>query len=278
MIDGLGDVAGDYDALLCDAWGVVHNGRRVFDGVAEALTRFRAERGPVVILTNAPKPSRVIPGQLDRLGLPRGAYDAVVTSGDVTRAAIAERLPQPAYAIGWRSDEALYAGLDVRLTRLEEAGFVVCTGLEEDGPQDPEAYRPRLAEAADRGLTMVCANPDIVVRWGDKLLWCAGALARIYEELGGAVVYAGKPHAPIYALAFAALEEAAGAPVPRDRALAIGDGLRTDIEGANRAGVDAVFIAGVGGIHDGGIDAGAIAAALDEAGVRARAAATGLVW
>lgn len=249
-IEGLSAIAARYDALLCDAWGVIHDGVRLFDGAAEALVNFRRERGPVIVLTNAPRPHWIIPPQLDRLGLPRSAYDAVVTSGDATRAEIEKRLGSPAYRIGPTKDEGLFDGLAIEFVPLAEAAFIVCTGLVDDEREAPEDYRAALEQAAGRRLPMICANPDIVVRWGGRLIWCAGALAELYESLGGAVVYGGKPHRPIYDLALARIAAIAGAPVSPSRTLAIGDSLRTDIEGARRSGIDAVLIAGAHGVHE----------------------------
>jgi HAD superfamily hydrolase (TIGR01459 family) len=278
IIRRLSEVAHAYDALLCDAWGVIHDGVSLFPGVEEALSTFRAERGPIVILTNAPRPNEIIPPQLDRIGLSRKAYDAVVTSGDATRAAIRKRASAPAYKLGPAKDEALYEGIDVRFAPLDEAGFIVCTGLVDDSRETPDDYAALLAEAAWRKLPMICANPDIVVRWGGKLIYCAGALAEAYERFGGEVIYGGKPHSPIYDLAQAATEIAAGRVVDRSRVLAIGDGVNTDIAGANRNGFDALFIAGAGGVHDGSEDAASIEASLTRAGVVAKFAAPGLSW
>lgn len=278
FIDGLGEIASGYDALLCDAWGVIHDGVRLFPGVAEALLEFRRRRGPVLVLTNAPRPSAIIPGQLDRLGLPRAAYDGVVTSGDATRAAIAALGPGPAFKLGPEKDDGLYDGLDVTFSPIEAAGFIICTGLFDDQRETPADYEGLLSRAAARGLPMICANPDVVVRWGGRLVYCAGALAEAYERLGGAVIYGGKPHAPIYDVAVKSLADRAGREVARSRILAVGDGLKTDIAGANAQGIDALYIAGEGGVHDGASDADAIAAALARAGVRAAYASGGLIW
>lgn len=278
IISALGAIAEDYDALLCDAWGVIHNGVRLFDGAAEALISFRRERGPVIVITNAPRPSAVIPAQLDRLKLPREAYDGVVTSGDATRAEIEKRTGKNAFRIGPFKDEELYERLSVAFTELDRADFIVCSGLNDDGRETPEDYRTLLEEAAARRLPMICANPDRVVRLGDRLIYCAGALAEVYETLGGAVVYAGKPHAPIYDLACRRIDEIAGRAVQRKRLLAIGDGLATDIAGANGQSIDAVLIAGGGGVHDGPLSSGALDASLRKAGVRARAAMEHLRW
>ncbi len=277
VIQSLQTIAGRYDALLCDAWGVIHDGVTLFDGVAEALTQFRETRGPVVILTNAPRPSDIIPPQLDRLGLPRSAYDAVVTSGDATRAAISARLPKPAFRIGPAMDDPLFEGLDVDFQPLEDAAFIICTGLNDEQRDEPAAYRDMLAQAVQRGLPMVCANPDIIVNWGGRMLWCAGALGEIYADLGGEVIYGGKPHWPIYELGLKAIEAARGQ-TPRDRILAVGDGLKTDIAGANKHGFDALLIAGDGGVHEGGKDAAALSAQLAKAGLHVRAAAEALRW
>lgn len=278
FINGLNEIASGYDALLCDAWGVIHDGVRLFAGVAEALIEFRRMRGPVLILTNAPRPSSVIPGQLDRIGLPRAAYDGIVTSGDATRAAIAAMLPRAAFKLGPEKDDGLYDGLAVSFAPLEAAEFIICTGLFDDQRENPADYREFLERAAARALPMICANPDVVVRWGGRLVYCAGALAEVYEEIGGTVIYGGKPHAPIYDVALGTIDASAGREIERGRILAIGDGLKTDIAGANRQGIDALYIAGEGGVHSGAADDAAIMAALKEEGAFAAFAARGLTW
>jgi HAD superfamily hydrolase (TIGR01459 family) len=270
-IEHLAEIASAYDALLCDAWGVIHDGVALFDGAADALLNFRRRRGPVVILTNAPRPARIIPAQLDRLGLAREAYDAVVTSGDATRAEIGKRGGQPAFRIGPEKDDAFFDDAPVNFTPIEDAQFIVCTGLIDDHNEEPEDYRDLLQTAAARALPMICANPDVVVRWGGRLIWCAGALAQIYERLGGTVIYGGKPHPPIYDLALSRIASLLGAAPERSRVLAVGDGLETDIRGANAQGFGAVYVAGAGGVHDGASDAqAALAAAGAEAHVMER--------
>lgn len=277
-IDRIEALSERYDALLCDAWGVIHDGVSLFENAAEALTRFRAARGPVIILTNAPRPSTIIPGQLDRLGLPREAYDDVVTSGDATRAEIERRVPGPAYRLGPDKDDPLYHGLSLEFAPLEEARFIVCTGLVEDETETPEDYRTLLERAAERDLPMICANPDTVVRWGGRLVYCAGALGELYESIGGEVVYGGKPHAPIYRLALERFAQLAGKPLDARRILAIGDGLATDIAGANEQGIDAIFVAGAGGVHEGGLDDALIRSKMDAAGATAIAVMETLRW
>ncbi len=263
-----------YDAVLCDLWGVVHNGKRVFERAAAALARFRERGGRVVLITNVPKPRDPIPRQLDRLGVPRAAWDAIVTSGDAIRAEFAVRAPGPMHRIGPPSDTLLWDGLGLELAELERARFLGVTGLDDFDVETPEDYVERLARAHSLGLEMVCANPDIVVRLGERLYWCAGALARDYEALGGRVVMAGKPYAPIYALARRELELLFGREVDNTRVLAIGDGLGTDVLGANRNGFDALFIAA--GIHGASLrdgerlDRAKLAAALAAERVRAR--------
>ncbi|MEO1251610.1 MAG: TIGR01459 family HAD-type hydrolase [Pseudomonadota bacterium] len=277
-IDSLEAIAGDYDALACDAWGVIHNGRKLLAGAADALRRFQETRGPVVIVTNAPKPSAIIPAQLDRLGLPRAAWSGIVTSGDATRLEMEKHYPAPAWRIGPGFDDALFEGAKVRFASPEDAEFIVCTGLDDGFNEAPEDYRERLAGAAERRLPMVCANPDVSVNWGGKHMWCAGALAQLYESLGGETIYGGKPFAPIYEAVTQEIERAAGAPVAANRILAIGDGLDTDILGANRQGFDALLVAGEGGLLDGASGRDEIASALKTRGLSVRAVMEGLRW
>lgn len=278
FIDGLSEIAARYDALVCDAWGVIHNGKALLPGAADAMQRFRATRGPLVILTNAPKPSRVIPPQLDRLNLPRDAWDAIVTSGDSTRAEIERFLPAPAYRIGPPFDDPLFEGMGVNFAPLEDARFIICTGLNDGFTEEPEHYDGILHDAAARGLPMVCANPDIQVNWGGKLMWCAGALARMYEGFGGTVAYGGKPYPAIYRLARVAIDKARSSDANTPRILAVGDGLHTDILGANNADIDAVLVTGAGGLHEGVSTRQSIIDKLGSEGLRVTAIMEGLKW
>jgi HAD superfamily hydrolase (TIGR01459 family) len=265
VLSSLDDVIADYDALLCDVWGVIHNGRAYFPAAAAALQRARRAGKHVILLTNVPKPRGPIPAQLDRLGFPRDAYDAIVTSGDAIRAELAARAPGPMYKIGPDSDHSLWDGLGLLLTPLAEARFIGISGLN-DYREAPHDYAETLRMARERDLELLCANPDIVVRVGDNLIWCAGAIARDYEALGGRVVMAGKPHRPIYDLAFKELESLTGEAVDKARILCIGDGVTTDILGANGANLDCLFIAS--GMHgealhsDGDLDLAKVADAL----------------
>ena len=236
-----------YDAVLCDVWGVVHNGLAAFPEACEALTRFRDGGGSVVLITNAPRPGKVVISLLDKLGVPRKAYDDIVSSGDVTRAVIAERPDKKLFHIGPERDLPIFEGLGLQFVPLDAAEYVVCTGLSDDEIETPENYRILLSALRARKLFMLCANPDVVVERGDKLVYCAGALADLYGEHGGEVLYAGKPHRPIYTQALARAAKLRGTAPPLSRVLAIGDSVRTDLKGAAAFGVDCLFV--TAGIH-----------------------------
>jgi HAD superfamily hydrolase (TIGR01459 family) len=243
---------------LCDVWGVVHDGERANPAACEALIRHRAHGGAVVLVTNAPRRSPTVTRLFPLFGVPEGTHDAIVSSGDVTRRLIEARAGQNIHHMGPPRDRDLLAGLPVTFTPLEEAQAVVCTGLPDDD-EDPSRYDGRLRQMKARGAPMICANPDKVVHVGDRLYPCAGALAERYAAIGGAVEMAGKPHPPIYREALRLAGEALGREVAASEALAIGDGLSTDVAGAARNGIDALFI--TGGIHRDEI------AAVDEAGL-----------
>ena len=265
LIDGLACVASDYDVLLCDIWGVVHNGREAFPAACAALARWRAERGPVLLISNSPRPGPEVAAQLDGLAVPRNAWSVIITSGDATRVLLRERAPGPAWRIGPDRDDPLYEDLGLVFCDLDAARFIACTGPNDDEVETPEDYRAVLTRAAGRDLEMVCANPDRVVQRGDRLIFCGGALADLYEHLGGRVAMAGKPFAPIYDLALSHAAAALGRPLERPRILVIGDGLATDIAGAQAQGLDRLFIAA--GIHDAevrGRDGRLSARAVDE--------------
>lgn len=250
IVDGLKSLANAYDLILCDIWGVLHNGLTAYQAAADALTQFRTGGGQVILVSNAPRPGTAVMVQLDRLGVPRTACDAIVTSGDLTRKAIKERLRQIVHHMGPQRDKPLFENLDVRFGPIEAAEYVVCSGFdhEDEGDGSVEESRPSLEAMRARGLLMVCANPDLVVERGDKLIPCAGALAAAYEAMGGTVYYAGKPHRPVYEEACALAARLAGKDtIPPDRILAIGDAVRTDIAGAAGFGIDSILVAR--GIH-----------------------------
>lgn len=250
---GLAELAPRYDALFCDIWGVIHNGVRPYPQAAEALTRFRAEGGKVVLITNASRPADLISDLLHGMDVPRSAYDHIISSGDVTRELVRAYEGRIVHLVGPRSDHPMLAGLNIALGAPDEAAAVVVTGLD-DPLQTPADYEARLKDWLNRRLPMICANPDVIVEHGDRIVYCAGALAEIYADRGGKVEMAGKPYPPIYEAAFRWLSEAAeakgtdGAPPRRDRILAIGDAVRTDALGASRFGLDFLFITG-GALH-----------------------------
>jgi HAD superfamily hydrolase (TIGR01459 family) len=283
-IAGLSEVASAYDAVLCDVWGVIHNGRESFPEACEALVRFNRERGPVILLTNAARPAEAVVPQLRSLGAPDAAWAGVVTSGDATRAELVDRAPGPAWAIGPARDHPLYDGTGIEFSETpDQAAFVSCTGPFDDERDQPEDYRGRFEVCVAKGLVFICANPDLVVRRGDKMIYCAGALAELYAAMGGEVVMAGKPWPPVYRLALAAVDRAAGRAIDRSRILAIGDGLGTDVKGANGQGLDCLFVAA--GIfadqtlgEDGLLDAIRLEALLMREGLEAAYAIPDLVW
>ena len=248
IIQSCGSLLANYDVLFCDIWGVVHDGKRAFPGANAALQRFRGNGGTVVLVSNAPMPSATVARVLDDKGVVREAWDAIVSSGDLALGVIAERGFQRIYGIGPdKRDGAFFASLPGRSGRIADADAVACTGLVDDRRETAEQYTPLLEEARARNLTFVCANPDLAVHVGADLLPCAGAIATIYEGLGGQVVWAGKPHALAYRTAKRVAEKIRQATVPPARILAIGDSIRTDLAAAKGAGVDALFI--VSGIH-----------------------------
>lgn len=252
-ISGLSDLSGRYDAVLSDVWGVIHNGVSAFPEAVEALRAFRKAGGRAVLITNAPRPSAPIVAMLDRLGVPRDAYDAIVSSGDATRAMIGKYRGRAIHHVGPATeDDALYDGLDLRRTGADEAEVVVVTDLDTDD-DTPEMYRERAKLWLSRKLPMICANPDRVVEHGDKIIYCGGALGDLYSAMGGMVHMAGKPYPPIYEQAFTLAEQAAGKSLDKARVLAIGDSVRTDATGAAQFGVDILFI--TGSIHAAELDA-----------------------
>jgi len=275
ILTGLREIAGDYDALVCDVWGVLHNGVRANEAACDALKAFRGGQGPVVLVSNAPRPVSDLKIQFARFGVLEDCYDAIITSGVASREALAQRTAKgrlKIYHLGPERDRGVFEGLTLDCVPVADAELVLCTGLFDDDNETPADYRRPFEEMKSRGLAMICANPDLVVQRGGKLVYCAGALAQEYERLGGAVTYYGKPHRPIYDFVLAA---ARGAKHP----LAIGDGLHTDIKGANVAGIDALFIAD--GIHGEDIKPFTpehMGELFERRGLHARAAMRKLVW
>ena len=250
IIRALAEISGQYDALFCDLWGCLHNGVAPFPTAVSALQGFRANGGKVILLTNAPRPKSSVIKQLDKMGLPRDAWDDVATSGDAAQYAMLNgAVGKRVYHIGAPKDEPFFtdfeddiahlvADADITRVPLDEAEGIVCTGLADDLTETPEDYRAKLLMGKTKDLKMLCANPDIVVDMGDKRLWCAGALARDYEEMGGTALYFGKPHPPVYDLARRRL----GLDDPR--ILCVGDGIATDVQGGVAEGLDTLFVSG----------------------------------
>jgi HAD superfamily hydrolase (TIGR01459 family) len=282
FVGGLADLAPIYRALFCDVWGVLHDGQRAYRPAADALTRFRDGGGRVILITNAPRPKTAVIEMLDRMGVPRTAYDDVVTSGDTARHIIAERPGVRLYHVGPDRDLPIYFGLKVTFATEEDCDLVSCTGLFDDEKETPDDYVESYAAWKARGVPMLCLNPDIVVERGDRLIWCAGALAERYRDAGGETIVVGKPYTPIYEAAFERLAEIAGRPVDRGAVLAIGDGIDTDVRGAVGQEIDVAFV--TGGIHAAVFgardnpDRDAVHAFLATAGLGARALMTSLAW
>jgi HAD superfamily hydrolase (TIGR01459 family) len=293
VMSGLGEIADAYDVVLSDIWGVVHNGREHFPQACAALRRFRDKGGVVVLVTNAPRPFPPILEQLDMLGAPRDCFDEVVTSGDVTLNFVAAHGQKPVYHIGPPRDLTFFSIMEQQIGHrppsvgLDEAEYVLCTGFFDDN-HSPEHYLPELEKMRARGMEFICANPDLVVHVGDHMLWCAGAVAERYEQMGGLVRQAGKPFAPIYDRALELAAGRLGRPVDLSRVVAIGDAIRTDVKGACDRGLDAVFV--TSGIHrdelhphaqpgaPGALDVVAMRRMVSEAGVQPIGAMSTLVW
>lgn len=249
LIASLADISDRYDVVFCDLWGCLHNGKAPFPTAVAALQSFRAKGGKVVLMTNAPRPRTAVEQHLAAMGLPRDVWDIIVSSGDATQVAMLQgAVGHSIFHIGADKDETFFTdippenqafvGAPIQRVGMLEAEGVICTGLADDQTETPEDYRTTLLLAKSRGLPMLCANPDIVVDLGEKRVWCAGALAEDFAAMGGEVSYYGKPHPPIYDLARQrlGLEDA--------RILCIGDGIATDIQGAQSEGLDALFITG----------------------------------
>jgi HAD superfamily hydrolase (TIGR01459 family) len=247
FVERLRDFVGGVDVLLSDIWGVVHNGLVAFPDACEALHNFRNQGGTVILITNAPRPADSVQRQLRKLHVADETYDAIVSSGDLTRHFVADHPTQKMFWVGPERDSSIYRGLDPVLAPLEEADYIVCTGLFDDETESAENYRGMMLKARERKLPLICANPDIVVERGDRLIYCAGAIAELYLELGGEAIFYGKPHRPIYDRAMALAAEQRGQPVPLARVLAIGDSVRTDLAGAHGFGIDCLFV--TRGIH-----------------------------
>jgi HAD superfamily hydrolase (TIGR01459 family) len=247
FIEQLRDLVDGVEVILSDIWGVVHNGLEAFPEACAALHAYRQQGGTVILITNAPRPADSVQRQLRKFGVADDAYDAIVSSGDLTRDFVANHPGKKIFWIGMERHNAVSRGLDPVIVPLEQADYIICTGLFDDETESPEDYRDMMLQAQERKLPLVCANPDIVVERGDRLIYCAGAIAELYRELGGEVIFYGKPHRPIYERAMVLAAERLGHATPLNRVLAIGDSVRTDLAGARGFGVDCLFV--TRGIH-----------------------------
>ena len=269
IIDRLDEISAPYDVLLCDLWGCVHDGVRPFPDAVAALQGFRASGGTVVLVTNAPRQRSAVQAHLEEMGMPSDAWDDIASSGDAARAAMYRgAVGNKVWFMGEAQDEVFFEPMalienpvEVSRAPLEEAEGIVCTGPF-DPLADPADLRPHLLYAKQKGLKLLCANPDLVVDRGDVREWCAGAVAALYTEMGGESLYFGKPHPAIYDLARARLSALGKAP-DNARILAIGDGIRTDIQGAQGEDIDSLFITGGLAADETGTDRQPDAAALE---------------
>jgi HAD superfamily hydrolase (TIGR01459 family) len=243
----LSDLVDGVEVILSDIWGVVHNGLESFPEACKALHTYRQRGGTVILITNAPRPADSVQRQLRKLGVADETYDAIVSSGDLTRNFVADHPGKKIFWIGPERDSSIHRGLDAVMAPLEQADYIICTGLFDDETESAEDYRAMMLQAREHKLPLICANPDIVVERGDRLIYCAGAIAELYRELGGEAIFYGKPHRPIYERAMALAAERRGRPTPLDRVLAIGDSVRTDLTGALGFGIDCLFL--TRGIH-----------------------------
>jgi len=281
IIESCAELMQAYDVLLCDVWGVIHDGQKAFPEANEALSAFRARGGTVILVSNAPTPSSNVARVLDDKGVVRGAWDAIVSSGDLALTHVGEKGWQRLHHLGpLRRDRSFFEALPGSSVPISDAEAVACTGLVDDRRETADSYRPILEAAGNRSLPFVCANPDLVVHVGPDLLPCAGAIGALYESMGGEVFWAGKPFPVAYETALAEAARLRDRDIDRARVLAIGDSIRTDLAAAAAAGVDALFI--VAGIHRDDclqadrIDEARLATLFKGDGPTAKAAATAL--
>ncbi len=255
FVENLRDLVSEVDVVLSDIWGVVHNGLEAFPEACAALHMFRQQGGTVILITNAPRPADSVQRTLRKLHVPDESYDDIVSSGDLTRHFVSDHLDKKMYWLGPERHNSICRGLDPLLAPLDQADYIVCTGPFDDETESAEDYRGMMLLARERNLQLICANPDIVVERGDRLVYCAGAIAELYRELGGDVIFYGKPHRPIYQRAIELAAERRNQATPLSRVLAIGDLVRTDLAGAHGFGINCLFV--TRGIHAGdfeGID------------------------
>lgn len=254
IIERFSSISDRYDGIICDVWGVLHNGVRVTKPANLALAAARRRGLAVCMLTNAPRSPADVAALVAQLGGTDDAWDAIVSSGGATRQIMAARGNEPFFHMGPPRDTSIYDGLPAPRVSLADAAYILCTGLANDEVETAEDYRPQLEAALARDLELICANPDIVVERGDKLIPCAGAIAELYEQMGGRAHWVGKPHPIVYEQAFEKLAAVLGRRPEKSRVLAIGDALRTDVAGAAAFGIDCLLV--LDGIHAAELGAG----------------------
>lgn len=247
MLGGFRTLAPNYKLFLSDVWGVVHNGVAAYPAACDALKIAREKGATVILISNAPRPGEVVAKQIAKWGVPADCYDTIVASGDVARTELEGRPEAKLFHLGPQRDLPNYDGLPNKLVGEDDCDIAVVTGPFDDEVEVAEDYRAMFEKMVKRNVLMLCANPDLVVERGDKLIVCAGALAQLYEQMGGRAIYAGKPHAPIYDQVVSTAERLRGEKLDKSEMLAIGDGARTDLKGAALQGIDCLFI--TGGIH-----------------------------
>jgi HAD superfamily hydrolase (TIGR01459 family) len=242
-VNNFSEISNQYNALICDIWGVIHNGQELFPGINECLLNFKMLNNVVILLSNAPRPSSYVSSVLDKLGFKDECYDGIITSGDLTKKSLDEKIfGENCYHIGPERDLNIFEGTNVNRVDFNNSDFIFVTGLFNDEIEDENDYLDLLNSAREREMTLVCANPDLLVQRGDKLIPCAGLISKTYEEMGGKVVNIGKPFSPIFKEAIEMVKK--NSKFDEHKILVVGDGLETDIKGANSIGLDSILVLG----------------------------------
>ena len=252
VITAFKEIFHNYDAIFCDLWGCLHDGVESFPNALLSLKNFKRKGGVVVLITNAPRPNFSVKAQIDKLGITNEFYDSIITSGDAAQLGLfSGNFGTNVYHMGPKRDLSFFDinskrmanPVDIKLVELEKAESIVCTGLFDDQIETPEDYTNFIKESVKKKLKLLCINPDMMVDYGEKRLWCAGAIAAAYSVAGGIPIYFGKPHTPIYEMAYRELY-ALGHEISKNRILCVGDGINTDILGGNKQGLDTLFVCG----------------------------------
>ena len=252
IINTFGQISTQYKSVFCDLWGCLHNGKESFQQSLKALLSFKENGGIVILLTNAPRPSQAVVAQIEKMGITKYYFDDIVTSGDAAQLSLfSGEFGKNVFHIGAKRDMSFFnisskllnKPIEVDLVSISRASSIVCTGLFNDLVEEPNDYDQIISEGISRKLPFLCANPDLQVDFGNQRLWCAGAIAANYEKAGGTSVYFGKPHRPIYDLAFKKLYDLDPS-ITKSEIICIGDGILTDIFGGSSYGLDTLFVSG----------------------------------